>query len=247
MSCTSRFSPVFRSATSAKLADPFSAFSDFRRSPVFPKISTAIISLRLYHSDAVQYCAPSTTTPRLVRIRSRVDSSGRSDQVRVPGSRRFISPPPPLPVAVWLTTARACQTVRRIPSKEHRRQLSVRSPHPAFLRRADLLLSFLPSPLFESFARSYPTKSIFLRELLSNANDALEKLRLTSLQDHDTFIGIGELNITIRAEPDRNEQGGVGRLIVKGELSDCPSLDRVSARADKVVIINRHRYRYDSR
>jgi hypothetical protein len=109
------------------------------------------------------------------------------------------------------------------------------------------LLSFLPSPLFESFARSYPTKSIFLRELLSNANDALEKLRLTSLQDHDTFIGIGELNITIRAEPDRNEQGGVGRLIVKGELSDCPSFDRVSARTDKVVIINRHRYRYDSR
>jgi heat shock protein beta len=80
------------------------------------------------------------------------------------------------------------------------------------------LAELSPSSPHCSFARRYPTKSIFLRELLSNANDALEKLRLTSLQDHDTFIGVGELNITIRAEPDREEQGGVGRLIVKGEL-----------------------------
>ncbi|CED84457.1 Endoplasmic reticulum glucose-regulated protein (GRP94/endoplasmin), HSP90 family [Phaffia rhodozyma] len=60
----------------------------------------------------------------------------------------------------------------------------------------------------------YGSKSIFLRELISNANDALEKLRITSLKDQHVTIGLGELNVTIRAEPDKSESGGVGRLII---------------------------------
>ena len=64
---------------------------------------------------------------------------------------------------------------------------------------------------------SYGTKSIFLRELLANSNDALEKLRLTSLTDKEVAIGYGELNVTIKAEKDSSEVGGLGRLIIHGQ------------------------------
>ncbi|KAF6762628.1 heat shock protein Hsp90 [Ephemerocybe angulata] len=50
----------------------------------------------------------------------------------------------------------------------------------------------------------YSHKEIFLRELVSNANDALEKLRITSLKEP-------ELNITIKAIP---EEGGKGGKII---------------------------------
>ncbi|KAF8974761.1 Hsp90 protein-domain-containing protein [Flammula alnicola] len=55
-------------------------------------------------------------------------------------------------------------------------------------------------------------REIFLRELLSNANDALEKLRLTALTDKSIWDGSDPLNITIKAVPD--EDGKNGRLII---------------------------------
>ncbi|KAF9009082.1 Hsp90 protein-domain-containing protein [Cyathus striatus] len=54
---------------------------------------------------------------------------------------------------------------------------------------------------------------IFLRELISNANDALEKLRLTALTDKTSWDGSSPLNITIKAVMNENGSKG-GRLII---------------------------------
>ncbi|KAF8489119.1 heat shock protein Hsp90 [Gautieria morchelliformis] len=58
----------------------------------------------------------------------------------------------------------------------------------------------------------YSHRDIFLRELLSNANDALEKLRLTSLTDKQAWDPEQPLNITIKAVKD--EEGSGGRIII---------------------------------
>ncbi|CAL1700961.1 unnamed protein product [Somion occarium] len=57
----------------------------------------------------------------------------------------------------------------------------------------------------------YSHRDVFLRELISNANDALEKLRLTSLTDKEVLEGAEQLNITIKAFPDEN---GVGHIVI---------------------------------
>ncbi|KAF8076368.1 heat shock protein Hsp90 [Lyophyllum atratum] len=54
-------------------------------------------------------------------------------------------------------------------------------------------------------------REIFIRELISNANDALEKLRLTALTDKEAWNG-EPLNITIKAV--KNEDGKGGRIII---------------------------------
>ncbi|TFK28756.1 HSP90-domain-containing protein [Coprinopsis marcescibilis] len=57
----------------------------------------------------------------------------------------------------------------------------------------------------------YSHKEIFLRELISNANDALEKLRISSLKDKSMWNG-SDLNITIKAIP--GEDGKSGQIII---------------------------------
>ncbi|RXW25137.1 hypothetical protein EST38_g706 [Candolleomyces aberdarensis] len=60
----------------------------------------------------------------------------------------------------------------------------------------------------------YSHKEIFLRELVSNANDALEKLRITSLKEPG-LLSAGELNVTIKAVPAEGGKGG--KIIITGK------------------------------
>jgi heat shock protein beta len=50
--------------------------------------------------------------------------------------------------------------------------------------------------------------------LISNANDALEKLRLTALTDKAVWNGADPLNVTIKAV--KNVDGPGGRIIISG-------------------------------
>ena len=58
----------------------------------------------------------------------------------------------------------------------------------------------------------YSHRDVFLRELISNANDALEKLRLTSLTDKEVLGGAENMNITIKAYKDED---GNARLVIR--------------------------------
>lgn len=58
----------------------------------------------------------------------------------------------------------------------------------------------------------YSNRDVFLRELISNANDALEKLRIVSLTEKEVWDGTSPLNVTIKAERDATGKGG--RIII---------------------------------
>jgi len=47
----------------------------------------------------------------------------------------------------------------------------------------------------------YSTKDVFLRELISNASDALDKLRLAAYQDKDLEVDASDLHIALESDP----------------------------------------------
>ncbi|PKA52986.1 Endoplasmin like [Apostasia shenzhenica] len=69
----------------------------------------------------------------------------------------------------------------------------------------------------------YSHKEVFLRELVSNASDALDKLRFLSVTDPSLLSEGGELEIRIKPDPDNGTitimDTGVG--MTKEELIDC--------------------------
>ncbi|MDT7580324.1 MAG: molecular chaperone HtpG, partial [Pseudonocardiales bacterium] len=48
----------------------------------------------------------------------------------------------------------------------------------------------------------YSTKDVFLRELISNASDALDKLRLAAYRDKDLEVDTSDLHVTLETDPD---------------------------------------------
>ncbi|KAF8175376.1 heat shock protein Hsp90 [Pholiota molesta] len=61
-------------------------------------------------------------------------------------------------------------------------------------------------------------RKIVIKELISNANDALEKLRLTALTDRSIYDGSEPLNITIKPVPDPS--GGKAARLIRALV--CP-------------------------
>ena len=47
----------------------------------------------------------------------------------------------------------------------------------------------------------YSTKDVFLRELISNASDALDKLRLAAYRDKDLEVDTSDLHIELSTDP----------------------------------------------
>lgn len=100
----------------------------------------------------------------------------------------------PLLIAGLLGTCVLAQDAFDIPKQKHNYQSDV-------TRLRKIVINSL-----------YSHRDIFLRELLSNANDALEKLRLISLTDKQVSDPEQPLNITIKAVKD--EEGSGGRIII---------------------------------
>ena len=81
----------------------------------------------------------------------------------------------------------------------------------------------------------YSTKDVFLRELISNSSDALDKLRLAAYRDKDLEVDTSDLHIALetdpaRAHPDRARQRHRDDAATRSSTSSARSRSRAPPR-----------------
>ena len=90
--------------------------------------------------------------------------------------------------------ARASQQCHKCPCKPLVRP-SLRMRGQSCAAQVDRLMDLIVNSL-------YSNREVFLRELVSNASDALDKLRFTGLTDKDALAADDSLEIRIKADAD---------------------------------------------
>ena len=70
----------------------------------------------------------------------------------------------------------------------------------------------------------YSNKEIFLRELISNASDAVDKLRFEALAKPDLLEGGAELKIRVSFDKDAKNLAGMGTEIADYEVYGLPDI-----------------------
>ncbi len=85
----------------------------------------------------------------------------------------------------------------------------------------------------------YSSKDVFLRELISNSSDALDKLRLAAFRDKDLDVDTDDLHITVTTDPAASTltvaDNGIG--MSREEVVDLIGNPRITAEQLKALFL----------